>query len=188
VPHPRASRRDDRRPHPGHPRRAHPRRPHGRPDLASARERHPRAAFRGLFDRAGTRDALARANGRRNLARLRTAIELHLSGSAGTRSNAEDAFLRLIDRHLERPLVNTHLLDEEVDFHWPDRRLVVEVDGPGHARPSARRDDARRDAKLTAAGSRVLRFSDRDVYSGAALQATLGSACGARGATSPAAA
>src|SRR4051794_10720472 len=101
------------------------------------------AAFRGLFDLAGTREAMARANGRRNLPRLRTAIELHLSGSAGTRSNAEDAFLRLIDGHLERPLFNTHLLDEEVDFHWPDRRLVVEVDGPGHARPAARRDDAR---------------------------------------------
>ena len=122
------------------------------------------AAFRGLFAVAPTRDAMARANGRR-LKTLERAIELHLSGSAGTRSGAEDAFLRGLD---DEPLVNTHLVGEEVDFHWPDRQLVVEIDGPGHGRPAAMRDDARRDAKLRKAGYTVLRVSDQDVWSGAA--------------------
>ena len=118
------------------------------------------AAFRGLFSVAATRDAMARANGRHHLKRLERAIELHLSGSAGTRSNREDAFLRYIEGRVDEPLVGTHLLNEEVDFHWPDRNLVVEIDGGPHGRPPTRRDDARRDAKLTAAGFTVLRFPE----------------------------
>jgi very-short-patch-repair endonuclease len=62
------------------------------------------------------------------------------------------------------PLVNTKLLGFEVDFQWPEQRLVVEVDGPGHQRPRAKRDDARRDKRLRAAGITVLRFTDDDVY------------------------
>jgi len=58
------------------------------------------------------------------------------------------------------PLVNTVLLDEEVDFLWPRARLVVEVDGVHHGRPATIKDDARRDAKLRAAGVQVIRFSD----------------------------
>ena len=118
------------------------------------------AAFRGLFSVAATRDAMTRANGRHHLGRLARAIELHLGGSAGTRSYGEDAFLRHIDGRVDEPLVGTHLLNEEVDFHWPDRRLVVEIDGGPHGRPPTRRDDARRDAKLAAAGFTVLRFPD----------------------------
>jgi very-short-patch-repair endonuclease len=41
-----------------------------------------------------------------------------------------------------------------VDFLAPTRHLVVEVDGPYHAR--RRRADARRDRRLTALGYRVL--------------------------------
>jgi very-short-patch-repair endonuclease len=56
------------------------------------------------------------------------------------------------------------LLGFEVDFRWPEQRLVVEVDGPGHQRPRAKRDDAARVRILRAAGYRVLRFTDEDVY------------------------
>jgi very-short-patch-repair endonuclease len=59
---------------------------------------------------------------------------------------------------------------------------VVEIDGPGHGRPAIRASDARKDAKLRAAGWTVRRFSDREVY------AMLGSSVDARGATRPAAA
>src|SRR4051794_12707721 len=119
-------------------------------------------AYRGLFSAAATRDAMARARRTKTVER---ALGLYESGTAGTRSNAEDAFLRLVAH--DEPLVNTHLLGEEVDFHWPDRRLVVEIDGPGHGRPANRRHDAHRDAKLRRAGYTVIRFSDADVYSGA---------------------
>ena len=90
---------------------------------------------------------------------LERAIELHRMGSAGTRSGAEDAFLRLVRTE---PLVNMELLGFEVDFRWPEQRLVVEVDGGQHAlRTEA---DKARDRVLDDAGWTVLRFSDREVY------------------------
>ena len=134
-------------------------------DLTDAKTPHQvanvihEAAFRGRFVEPAVRDAMARANGRRRLHVLERALELHRMGSAGTRSGAEDAFLQLVGAE---PLVNTHLLGFEVDFRWPDRRLVVEVDGGQHA-ARAEADDAR-DGVLEAAGWTVLRFSDREVY------------------------
>jgi Protein of unknown function (DUF559) len=123
------------------------------------------AAFRNRFNLAATRRAIARANGRHNLHVLEEAIALYLGGSAGTRSRVEDAFLHLLQfAGIPEPLVNTHLHGEEVDCHWPDRKLVVEVDGPGHrTRPAAKRNDARKDAKLRAAGYTVLRFTDVEI-------------------------
>ena len=102
---------------------------------------------------------MARANGRRNLKRLERAIELHLSGSAGTRSAGEDAFLASLPEHeRDTAVVNTKI---EVDVHWPERGLVVEVDGPGHARPATRREDVERDARLRRAGLAVRRVPSR---------------------------
>ncbi len=125
-----------------------------------------RCAFHGLFFLPRLQDVAERSNGRR-LNVVDRAIELHLSGSVGTRSTAEDTFLRVLDGRVEEPLVNAPLLGEEPDFHWPARRLVVEVDGPSHGRPASRRDDARKDAKLREAGWTVLRCSDREVHAGA---------------------
>ena len=87
------------------------------------------------------------------------AIALHNTGSAGTKSRGEIVFL-LRSAGLSEPLVNTHLEDIEVDFHWPDLKLVVEIDGGGHGRPSTRREDALKQRILNAAGYEVLRFSD----------------------------
>jgi very-short-patch-repair endonuclease len=42
-------------------------------------------------------------------------------------------------------------------------RLNVEIDGPQHNTPAARRDDATRDRILAAAGYTTLRFTDEDV-------------------------
>jgi very-short-patch-repair endonuclease len=61
---------------------------------------------------------------------------------------------------LPRPIVNTDLLGEEVDFQWPGSTLVVELDGVHHTRSPNRRDDARRDAKLQAAGYEVIRVPE----------------------------
>ncbi len=125
-----------------------------------------RCGFHGLFFLPRLQDVMERSNGRR-LSVVNRAVELHLSGSVGTRSTAEDTFLRLIDGKVEEPLVNTPLLGEEPDFHWPQRRLVVEVDGPPHGRPASIRDDARKDAKFRQAGWTVLRCTDREVHAGA---------------------
>jgi very-short-patch-repair endonuclease len=60
---------------------------------------------------------------------------------------------------LPDPLVNTRVQDIEVDFLWPDSKLIVEVDGPGHQRPRTQREDAARDERLAAAGYRVKRVT-----------------------------
>jgi len=76
------------------------------------------AAFRGRFSLLATRDAMARANGRHDLAVLEKALALHAAGSAGTRSANEVAVLSMLQfQDLPEPLVNTHLHGEEVDFH-----------------------------------------------------------------------
>ncbi|MDA0162270.1 DUF559 domain-containing protein [Solirubrobacter ginsenosidimutans] len=121
------------------------------------------AAYWKRFDLAATRRAMTRANGRRNLRVLERAIELYLSGSAGTRSPHEDAFLALLPTEMPEPLVNMELAGFEVDFHWPDRRLAVEIDGGGHERPTARRRDARLDQALLDANYTLLRFTDSEL-------------------------
>jgi hypothetical protein len=122
------------------------------------------AAFRNRFNLTATRAAMQRANGRHNLDRLHEAIEAHLAGSAGTMSGNETAFLALLARNgIPKPIANTHVLGHRVDCVWPDLKLVVEVDGPGHRRPRTRRQDEQRDRELEAAGYRVLRFTDRQI-------------------------
>ena len=93
-----------------------------------------------------------RVSGRRKLHVLERAIELHHAGSAGTKSAGEDAFLTL---GYPEPHVNTDLHGFEVDFHWPEHQLVVEIDGGGHSD----RHDAGRDRVLHANGYSVLRLS-----------------------------
>ncbi|MDA0159460.1 endonuclease domain-containing protein [Solirubrobacter ginsenosidimutans] len=119
------------------------------------------AAYRKRFDRRATRAAIARARGRHGVAVLERALELNAAGSAGTKSDLEDAFLALLGSvGFAEPLVNTHVEGEEADCCWPDRRLIAEVDGPGHLRPRAKRNDARKEAIWRAAGYEVLRFTD----------------------------
>ena len=87
-----------------------------------------------------------------------------------TRSELERRFLELLHRAgLPPPLVNASLDAQdhgrlEVDFHWPGHRLIVETDGfEAHGTPTAFTTDRRRDAALTAAGYRVMRFAWDDV-------------------------
>ena len=118
------------------------------------------AAYRKRFNLDATRQAMARASGRHRLGVLERAIELYLSGSAGTRSDLEDAFLALLHTaEFPEPLVNTIVGGEEADCFWPDDGLIVEVDGPAHRRPTAKRDDTRKEAIWLAAGHEILRFT-----------------------------
>ena len=118
------------------------------------------AAFRNRFDLRATQDAMARAAGRPTAA-LEAAIEMHVSGSAGTKSRLELKFLTLNERagHIE-PLVNTQLNGYEVDFHWPAAALAIELDGPGHERVRTREEDARKQLAWREAGYEVLRFAE----------------------------
>lgn len=93
-------------------------------------------------------------------ARLARVLERH-DPHTTTRSPLEDEFLELCDRHgVPRPLVNTYVEGFEVDFVWPDARLIVETDSRTyHDSAEAFERDRARDARLTAAGWRVVRFT-----------------------------
>jgi len=66
----------------------------------------------------------------------------------------------LHERGVPEPLVNVHVHGHEVDFRWPDRKLVIEIDGSGHGRQRTRREDDLRDRVLKTHGWVVLRFSE----------------------------
>ena len=82
-----------------------------------------------------------------------------------TRSELEETFLSLVEDHgLPQPLVNRKVEGLRVDFLWPEHHLIVESDGwETHGTRTAFERDRQRDAKLTKAGYRVLRFSWRQI-------------------------
>jgi hypothetical protein len=121
------------------------------------------AVFRRCFDFDATLQTRARANGHPGTGVLARALALYLAGSAGTRSALEDRFLALV-AHLPQPLVNMEHLGYEIDFRWPEQRLVVEVDGR-HVRPLDARNDPARDRVLRAAGYAVERFTGPELPS-----------------------
>jgi uncharacterized protein DUF559/putative AbiEi antitoxin of type IV toxin-antitoxin system len=120
-----------------------------------------------LYDHVAITDVIARSNGHRGTGALAraTAQEPKL-----TRSELEAMFLALVRRAgLPEPDANSSLDAPdhpglEPDFYWRQHRLVVETDGwETHGTKSAFRTDRRKDAALTAAGYRVMRFTYDDV-------------------------
>jgi very-short-patch-repair endonuclease len=105
---------------------------------------------------------LARHARRSGVRLLRTLLEAS-GGPALTRSEAEMRFLDLVRKSgMPRPRSNSIVGGLEVDFVWPSRRLVVEIDGFAHHRGRwAFERDRSRDCALTAAGFRVMRFTWR---------------------------
>jgi hypothetical protein len=128
-------------------------------DLATTLDRAPleqaldRADRRGLIDFAELKT--------RPIPRSLQAVLAGYSGHTFTRSELEDRFFALCDNHdLPRPVNNTIIEGEEVDFVWRAERLVVEVDGYGfHRSPSRFENDRERDVMLTVAGWTVLRIT-----------------------------
>ena len=101
--------------------------------------------------------------GRRSAA-LRRAIESETE-PALTRSEAESRLLELVRKaRLPSPRTNVKVGAYEVDALWPDRRLIVEVDGFAfHSTRAAFERDRLRDANLHAAGHRVMRVTWRQI-------------------------
>jgi very-short-patch-repair endonuclease len=63
---------------------------------------------------------------------------------------------------LPRPRTNVRVAGHEVDALWPERRVIVEVDGFGfHGSREAFERDRARDAQLQAPGYRVMRVTWR---------------------------
>jgi len=111
-------------------------------------------------------DALARAHpGHHGARRVTRALATHTPGTTLTRSELEERFLALCAAHgFPRPRVNARVAGLDVDFLFAERRLVVETDGwRYHGHRAAFERDRRRDAALTRAGYRTLRFTHDQV-------------------------
>lgn len=119
-----------------------------------------------LFDLREVERVLAvhpRRAGRRRLIALLDDARRH--DLAFTRSDPEAAMLQLcLDHGLPRPAVNRFAGGQEVDFRWPEHRLIAEVDGwSTHRGRAAFARDRERDRRHVLGGWRVVRFPAADV-------------------------
>ncbi len=130
----------------------------------------------GLIKPQAVQAAIEGNPGRIGAATLSSVLDRHRAGSTLTRSELEELFRALCEAHgLPRPAVNVRLGRFRPDFLWREQRLIVETDGTEtHLTRAAFERDRIRDAELTAAGFRVVRFSyDRITREPAAVATTL---------------
>ena len=124
------------------------------------------AAVQGVLDLREVWRTLQRHEHHRGRGKLEAALAVEV---APTRSGLEREYLELCRRaRVPAPLVNHHVWSidrlEEVDFHWPDPRVVVEVDGARyHSTRWRRLKDAEKTARLEAGGWLVRRFSELEL-------------------------
>jgi very-short-patch-repair endonuclease len=133
---------------------------HGRP----AMERSINEADRlGLVRTDDLRKALDGHAGERGVARLRAILDRRTLRY--TRSELERAFLPLVRQAgLPLPRTSVHVTGHEVDFHFPDLKLVVETDGlTYHRTPAEQAKDRERDQDHSAAGLTPLRFTHAQI-------------------------
>ena len=120
------------------------------------------ASSRGLInDQRLTQLAIAH-HGRPGAPKLRAVLGM---GTPRVRSGVEVRYLQICrTAGLQEPLVNQEIVvgnrTFEVDFHWPDLRIVVEVDGYAfHGGRSRANEDRDREQCLTIGGWSVHRFT-----------------------------
>ena len=79
------------------------------------------------------------------------------------RSRLERRMLdRIVELGLPLPITNSYVEGYLVDFHWPEKRLVLETDGyETHSSRSSFERDRRQDLELQAQGWRVVRVTWR---------------------------
>ncbi len=129
---------------------------HGVPAMERAMNEADRL---GLVKTDALRKALDDHPGEPGVARLRTTIDR--ATFRYTRSELERAFLPLVRRAgLSTPRTSVFVTGYEVDFHFPELKLVVETDGlTYHRTPAEQKKDRERDQAHTAAGLTCLRFT-----------------------------
>jgi Transcriptional regulator, AbiEi antitoxin/Protein of unknown function (DUF559) len=121
------------------------------------------AMYLQLYDQRAIDDVIARSNGHRGTNVLKEATKQE---PKITKSMWEIRMLRLVrGAGLPVPITNRplHAPDHgecKPDFYWPAHGLIVETDGwEAHRTLAAFRADRAKDAALTAAGYKVLRFT-----------------------------
>ncbi len=119
-----------------------------------------------LYDHRAIQATIASANGHRG---TRVLAQATTRKPKWTRNDWEAEFLALIRQAgLPEPETNEpfHAPDHghcQPDYHWPQHRVIVELDGfESHGTRAAFRADRAKDAALTASGQRVLRFTKND--------------------------
>jgi Transcriptional regulator, AbiEi antitoxin/Protein of unknown function (DUF559) len=138
-------------------------------DLAATVRNHQleralaQAMYLQVYDQRAIDDVIARSNGHRGTKILAEATKQE---PQITKSMWEVRMLRLVrGANLPEPMCNRalHAPDHgecKPDFYWPAYDLVVETDGwEAHRTLAAFRNDRAKDAALTVAGYKVLRFT-----------------------------
>jgi very-short-patch-repair endonuclease len=117
-----------------------------------------------VFDLKAVNRAIERTPMRAGVARLQTALGGY-KPPPRTRSKSERRLFDALCRAgLPPPLVNAPFAGYELDFYWPQFRLVVELDSPHyHSSPREFETDRRKDAVLQRAGLAVLRVTEERV-------------------------
>jgi very-short-patch-repair endonuclease len=92
---------------------------------------------------------------------LAAVLDEQATGSTRARSDFEELLLELCRKYgLPQPMVNQVVEGFEVDFVWPEVRVIVEADGwSAHRTCTAFERDRLRDATLEAGGWRVIRIT-----------------------------
>ena len=123
------------------------------------------AQFRRRFHLERALAVTARHPGRLGAKRLTRALDEHVIGSTRTNEGLEETVFALIRAAgLPDPLVKQRIGPYEVDFLWPEARLIIEADDrASHERLSTFESDRKRDAYLDDAGYRVRRVTWRMV-------------------------
>jgi hypothetical protein len=118
-----------------------------------------------LFDLGAVHTVLGAHRTRAGAAALNAIVARIDDEPSLTRSQAEELFLDLCDAHaIDRPAVNSRVEGLTVDFVWRAQRVIVEIDGHRyHGTRAAFERDRARDARLTVAGYRVVRFTYRQL-------------------------
>jgi very-short-patch-repair endonuclease len=124
------------------------------------------AEHRRRYDALSLPGLIQRYPGRRGVRKVRLALKrLEEDPSGRPRSPLEERFLPFLRRYrVPPPRLNDWILlgDKrfEVDCHWPQSRLVVELDSwEAHGTRSSFRSDRERDRALLLAGYRVTRLT-----------------------------
>jgi len=124
------------------------------------------AEYLNRWDRLSLPDLLVRYPGKRGSKKLQLALQRITEEPPGRkRSKLEERFAPFLRRHhLPLPRFNDWILlgskRYRADCHWPNLRLIVELDGwKGHSSRSAFQDDRARDRALHAAGFSVVHLT-----------------------------
>jgi very-short-patch-repair endonuclease len=124
-----------------------------------------------LYDALSLEDMLDRYPRRRGSKAIRECLRRRRELPGGvTREQLEARFRAFIDRHgLPRPRFNAWLAvgphRYQVDCLWPQRRLIIELDGYAtHGTRMAFETDRERDRRLAVAGYRSMRITWRQLH------------------------